>query len=136
MSLGGCLLDPPSFSEEFWHHAENRRIVVVEADDHATLDVDSALLDAMDALKKCASVRPHILVLFGLSERVFIRGLDANEHVLEIGETHQLRELVVLGEIKRGLGEKRQRVGLLLLPADDVTKPGLIAFLLPIRLSS
>ncbi len=59
---------------------------MIKADDHAAPDVDTVVLHAMDALNECASFRPHILVLLGLKQRLFIRCLDADEDVLKIGQ--------------------------------------------------
>ena len=95
---------------------------MIEADDHAAPDVDAVLLDAMHALEQRAGVRPHILVLLGLAQRILIRRLDADEDALEIGETHQFHQLLVLGEIERSLGEESERISALLLPLNDVAQ--------------
>src|SRR4029079_10585451 len=95
---------------------------MIEPDDHAAPDIEAMLLYAPHALEQGTGVWPHILQLFGFAERSLIRRLDADENALEIGEPHQLHQLLVLGKIQRSLGEQRQRVSPLLLPLHDVTQ--------------
>ena len=85
--------------EEFGHRFEDRRIVVIKADDHAAPDVNSVTLHSVHAFQKRSGVRTHILVLLGLAQRVLIRRLYPDEDVLEISQTHQLHELFVLGQV-------------------------------------
>ena len=41
-------------SDELGHGIKNRRVIVIEADDHAAPDMQAVLLDAMNALKQRA----------------------------------------------------------------------------------
>ncbi len=95
---------------------------MIEADDHAAPHVDAAVLDAVNPFQQRAGVRPHVLELLGLFQGILVRRLDADEHALEVGEPHQLHQLLVLGEIERGFGEQRERIGAPLLPAYDVAQ--------------
>jgi hypothetical protein len=93
------------FADEFGDGVEHRGVIMIEAHDHAAQHVDAVPLDAADALKQSAGVRPHIQNLLRFQERVLVRTFNADKDALEIGEPHQLHELLVLGKVDRGLGE-------------------------------
>ena len=94
------------------------------------------VLDAVDLLEH-RPARPDVLELLGLAQRRLVGALDADEDRDDVGLDHQLHQLGVVGQVDRRLGEEGQRVARA-RPARRSPRggPSLIAFLLPIRLSS
>ena len=83
----------------------------------------------MDLFEHRSSQVGEVLDLFGLPQRRLVWRFDAHEHGRDIGVGHELHELVVFGEIDRGLGRERQRIAMRLLPGDDLAKHRLDGFL-------
>jgi hypothetical protein len=106
--------------DEFGYRIEDHAIVMVEADDHAAPHFEPVALDAMHPLEQRAGFWTDILQLLGFDQRRLIRALDSDKNAPKIGKTHQLHQLLVLGEIERGFGGERERIAPLLLPADDI----------------
>ena len=100
---------------------EHPLVVIVEAEDHAGPHLHPGVLDAADLVDHAAAA-PQVLQLFGLAQRVLVGAFDPDKHRGDIGLGHQLHQLVVIGEIHRGFGDKGQRKAVRLLPIDHVAQ--------------
>ena len=103
---------------------ENRWVVVVETNDHATPDVDPRVLDCVDPLQQRPSLA-DVLNLSGLAQRLLIGTLDTHECCLDVGFGHAFQEFLVFGQIHRRLGKESERITMGLLPGGHVPQDGL-----------
>ncbi len=105
---------------------EDRRVVGVEADDHAGLHLDPVGVDPAHAFDEVAA---RVLGLAGLLQRLDARALDADEDGGEVGVAEQREQLVVLRGVQRDLGVEVDRVALFAAPARDLAQQILGEFL-------
>ena len=113
------------FGEKCRHHIEDRWIVVIEADDHAAPDIDAVLLDAMHALEQCARVRPHVLMLLGLSSESSFGVSMPMKTFWKLARPISSISSSSSARSSEASVKRVKRIGTLLLPADDVAQHGL-----------
>ena len=91
----------PAVLDQLDHRVGHAAFLAVEADDEAGGHEHAGVVDLVHALRDAAA---RVLLLLRLHERLGIGALDADEDADEIGLLHQPQQLVVVGEIERGLG--------------------------------
>ena len=111
----GHRLGNPSLGQETALGVEDRRVVVVEAHDHAAPDLDPGALNPMHLLDHAAA-GADVLEFLCLAQRGLIGALDADEDGDDVGLDHQRHQLRIIGEVDGRFGEEGQGIAFLLLP--------------------
>ena len=95
------------------------------------------VLDAADLLDDaCRLLRTFCSFFVSFSDSSLGLSMPTNTRD-DVGLDHELHQLVVLGEVERGLGEEHQRIAVAASARRSTSwSSSLIAFLLPMRLSS
>ncbi len=80
------------------------------------------LLDAVYPLDQRSGAQAHVLGFLRFKQRGIVWTLYADEHALESGAAHEVHQFLIFGKIEGGLGEKNQRIAILLLPSDHISQ--------------